>query len=124
MLALADFLITCIEADEDEAHLREVVSIADMFEQHNELPETRNAGSPFAPARVMIDCSVKLRMVQRARTAIERAEIVVDTFGGDTPTARIERALYLQTAATWSAVLRLMGLAYAHRPDYLEEWKL
>lgn len=123
ILELADFLITCIEADEDRARMREVSAIADMWESSGILPGTRDATSPFDPARVLIDCDVRLRMVRKARQAIEAADIVTETFGGTDVRARIERTMYLQTSITWSTVLRYMGLLYAHHQDYQEVWK-
>jgi hypothetical protein len=123
ILELADFLITRIEADEDRARMREVSAIADIWESSGSLPHTRDAGSPLDPARVLIDCDVRLRMVRKARQAIEAADIVTETFGGDDVRARIDRALHVQASITWSTVLRYMGLLYAHHQDYQEVWK-
>jgi hypothetical protein len=115
-LTLAEFLLARIAEDEraaDEATMA-------TWEQEEPVRVTITA---LSPDLVRLDCKIKRQMIKRAQKAIETGETALQTFGGDEPHHRVERASYLSTSMTWQQVLRLLALRYAGHPDYRQEWK-
>jgi hypothetical protein len=68
------------------------------------------------PARVLIECEAKRRMIDPyVRTVAAMDQVVRDD--------ELEYAIVRTGAESFTFVAKLIGLAYAHHPEYHEEWR-
>jgi hypothetical protein len=120
---LVAFLLACIEEDEqtarDEQERREAWHAElDAMMRRGQVPslainEYNNPGAPGDPARVLVECDTKRRIIESYRSAWQP----VDETAGPQWKAmvRAERSVLLE-------VLRFMALPYREREGYRSDW--